>query len=296
MVELGVFVSKHATDNSYDFINDAMQCGFDIQNISDINVPLPKGISAFAAMGGDGTGRLGMKKLIESESQIPFLMVEGGTNNAFHKALVDEGATVTISDLQTKLDDPSQWKQMKPGLLGELIFPSDVGLGLSEPLVEAYNEFFRQRVDIGDMRVPLAAFASWIAVLLAHHNGVPSFNLYTASPFFGKHKMFPSQSIMGETLTNVQIKSKTKREAMVKLLWTFTCLGLGRKDLLKGAVNIKQQKAFEVDYPIKQCMIGGDYVETDINSPVTVRRADVQIPVAAVIFDRNSPDNSTRRV
>jgi hypothetical protein len=290
--ELGFFVS-HRTKTNIEELSQRLKTGgwnvIHYQEVKELSKISPK-IQSLMVIGGDGTLRLVTSSLYKEKLDIPVITFPGGTCNSFYHALTDAGVSMGEEELFEEMDY-SCFKPFRPGLLGDKLFIVDVGLGEYEPLIGVINEELRNNIDIGRFRPKLAGLISWLSWITKKYNGLPPLDLYSVSPFFGTHKMFPGQDLFDDLITHTRVEAENKPQAAAKSFWAFFALGNGHVSLSRWFLTSQRAEQFRTNYPTNVIRIGGDTIKIKegLAEKTPIRRAEKPILISAFSSPPNKP-------
>jgi len=230
------------------------------------------------AHGGDGTVQTVASHLAADGLQTRMLISPGGRNNALWRALVDEKAGISLTNSTAEELAESVYLDFYPGEISErdIIFTNDLGIG-------TISDLARLNKMLGNFPLhrQVKALINWMSYSLRGHD-YPSFVFQQigVSSYYGTRKV-SDQSLFDENLTRLTLEANSKLEAVMKLFWTYFCLGTG----LTALAPWKSEKngSFELEQDIKGLMISGNTYDSRLSAGAIFKRSQDLIPVLALV-------------
>ena len=244
--------------------------------------PVPETVQTVVTVGGDGTVRSVMEKLLERDDPGVMLVIKGGSQNGFYRSLVSEGTTVQSSQIARA--DTTYIRLFHPGMINEHMFAHIAETG---SIIEA---FCKRNEALRSSKIPRAmrAFVAGVQTVLSEvdkNREQPLLRVFATGANMGLLRLFPQQELYADNLSMLSVDNVSKREARAKMILFLYNLVL-KERALEGLAETSCAAAFVIDdsnQPYSKVGLGGDIFPLAPHVDICVRRSEKPLRAAALL-------------
>ena len=189
--------------------------------------PISETVQTVVTVGGDGTVRSVMEKLLERDDPGVMLVIKGGSQNGFYRSLVSEGTTVQSSQIAHA--DTTSIRLFHPGMINEHMFAHIAETG---SIIEA---FCKRNEALRSSKIPRAmrAFVAGVQTIPSEvdkNKEQALLRVFATGAHMGLLRLFPQQELYADNLSMLSVDNVNKREARAKTLLFLYNLALKKKN------------------------------------------------------------------
>lgn len=283
--EVGLYRSMSASKKALDIVAPLLRKN-DVYTQSPYSKEPSDPPRRIIVVGGEGINRIRFQDLYDKGEVRPVGIVGGGTQNVLHRELMDLKRTMTLEEfMETPWDRFPINTFFKPGQVGGAIFNNQYGLGVWERANGRENAMLRRSNETEDETRKRVRRARYHAFLFRSILRISDrFDMYSVTPHTGGVNAFPEQDITSDEVTRAWIEGNPI-EQVVKLAIT---LNTFRKGDIPPESILRREKAKSFNVTIGSrkhdtAWIDGDTVPNPASGEAVIARANVAIPVVAIV-------------